>query len=59
MDFLKIWHGDSKRKVRLHMLRIFSNFKNFGFYKGFPKILVFRNFGGQKLKILKFLDSHF
>ena len=27
--------------------------------KFFQKILVFRNFGGQKLKLLKFPDSHF
>ena len=33
--------------------------KNFEFYKVFPKISVSRDFGGQKLKILKFRDSHF
>ena len=27
--------------------------------KVFPKISVFRSFGGQKLKVLKFRDSHF
>ena len=33
--------------------------KNFGFDKGFPKNIGFLKFGGQKLKILKFRDSHF
>ena len=33
--------------------------KNMDFIKVFPKKLVFRNFGGQKLKILKVRDSHF
>ena len=42
---------------------IYSGFLKFlkilDFIKVFPKIFVFRNFGGQKLKILKFRDSHF
>ena len=42
---------------------IYSGFlkflKSLDFIKDFPKILVFRNFVGQKLKILKFRDSHF
>ena len=33
--------------------------ENFGFYKGFPKLSIFRNFGGKKLKILKFRDIYF
>ena len=42
---------------------IYSGFLKFlkilDFIKVFPKILVFRNFGGQKLKILKFRDNLF
>ena len=42
---------------------IYSGFFKFlkilDFITVFPKISVFRNFGGQKLKILKFRDSHF
>ena len=42
---------------------IYSGFLKFlkilDFIKVFPKILVFRNFGVQKLKILNFRDSHF
>ena len=43
-----------------YIYSVFLKFlKILDFIKVFPKILVFRNFGGQKLKILKFRDSHF
>ena len=38
---------------------VFQISKNLGFYQGFPKISVIRNFKDQKLKILKFRDKHF
>ena len=42
---------------------IYSGFFKFlkilDFIKVFPKISVFEIYGGQKLKILKFRDSHF
>ena len=42
---------------------IYSDFFKFlkilDFLKVFPKISIFRNFGGQKLKIVKFRDSYF
>ena len=49
--------------VYMRFYYIYSGFLKFlkilDFIKVFPKISVFRNFGGQKLKILKFRDSHF
>ena len=42
------------------MFSVFFKFlKILDFIKVFLKILVFRNFGGQKLKISKFRDRHF
>ena len=49
--------------VDLRFYDIYSGFLKFlkilDFIKVFPKISAFRNFGDQKLKILKFRDSHF
>ena len=57
MDFLKIWHGNSRTEGLWHLLR-FLNFI-FLFYKDFPQNIGFLQFGGQKLKILKFWDNCF
>ena len=49
--------------VGMRFYDIHSGFLKFlkilDFIKAFLKISVFRNFGGQKLKVLKFRDSHF
>ena len=66
-DFgIKYWRISLKFGTKVVGMRfydvysVFSNFqKQLNFIKVFPKISVFRNFGGQKLKILTFLDSHF
>ena len=44
-------------KQKLSTRQKLGNTKHFGFYSFFPKILFF--FWSQKLKILKFRDSHF
>ena len=38
---------------------VFQIFKILDFLKVFQNMSVFRNFAGQKLKIVKFQDSHF
>ena len=59
MDFLKIWYVGSRHEVLWHIFRFFKVLKILDFIKVFSKISIFRNFGGQKLKILKFWDRHF
>ena len=58
MDFYKIWHYGRMHQFLWHTFR-FSIYLILDFIKVFAKISVFRNFGGQKLKISTIRETHF